>query len=146
MRWNAEKLVAGIVPAQPGEMKDNEFMIHPLIIPFYQMMKDSPESWIRMIRLRSICSLCWRFSRSTGRSLRNLKMGFADMDTRMYAHHVVIDETAVVEDGAVIGEHTVIGAYCHLSAGCRIGSHCKIHRNVFVDHDVTIGNRVKIQK
>ncbi len=72
-------------------------------------------------------------------------MGFADMDTRMYAHHVVIDETAVVEDGVVIGEYTVIGAYCHLSAGCRIGSHCKIHRNVFVDHNVTIGNRVKIQ-
>jgi len=43
MRWNAEKLVAGYRPAQPGEVKDNEFMIHPLIIPFYQMLKESPE-------------------------------------------------------------------------------------------------------
>ncbi len=43
MRWNAEKLVAGYRPAQPGETKDNEFMIHPLIIPFYQILKDSPE-------------------------------------------------------------------------------------------------------
>lgn len=43
MRWNAEKLVVGYRPAQPGETKDNEFMIHPLIIPFYQILKDSPE-------------------------------------------------------------------------------------------------------
>ncbi len=53
--------------------------------------------------------------------------------------------TAVVEEGAVIGEGTRIWHFAHIRSGARIGKNCNIGKGVYVDVDVEIGDRVKIQ-
>ena len=56
-----------------------------------------------------------------------------------------IHPTADVSPEAKIGEGTSIWHQCQVRAGARIGEQCILGKNVYVDFDVPIGNRVKIQ-
>ena len=56
-----------------------------------------------------------------------------------------VHPTAEVEQGAVIGEGTKVWHICHIRRGARIGQGCVLARGVYVDTDVSIGDRVKIQ-
>lgn len=56
-----------------------------------------------------------------------------------------VHPTAEVEDGATIGEGTRVWHLCHVRRGARVGSECVLARGVFIDVDVVIGSRVKIQ-
>jgi UDP-2-acetamido-3-amino-2,3-dideoxy-glucuronate N-acetyltransferase len=56
-----------------------------------------------------------------------------------------VHQTAEVESGAVVGDGTKIWHFCHVRNGARIGGECVLGRGVFVDADVKVGNRVKIQ-
>lgn len=53
--------------------------------------------------------------------------------------------SADVEDETEIGEGTRIWAHSHVRRGARIGRDCNIGESVFVDLDVTIGSRCKVQ-
>jgi UDP-2-acetamido-3-amino-2,3-dideoxy-glucuronate N-acetyltransferase len=57
----------------------------------------------------------------------------------------LVHPTAVVEDGAVVGAGTRIWHRSHVRAGCRIGADCTVGFAVYVDTDVLIGDRCKIQ-
>jgi len=56
-----------------------------------------------------------------------------------------IHPTADVSPEAVIGEGTSIWHQCQVREGAHIGQECILGKNVYVDFDVQIGNRVKIQ-
>ncbi|MBL8161710.1 MAG: N-acetyltransferase [Anaerolineae bacterium] len=56
-----------------------------------------------------------------------------------------VHPSALVEDGATIGTDSKIWHLCHIRRGARVGSECVLGRGVFVDADVQIGSRVKIQ-
>jgi acetyltransferase-like isoleucine patch superfamily enzyme len=56
-----------------------------------------------------------------------------------------IHPTAEVEAGAEIGAGTRIWSLTQVRPGARIGAGCNVGRNVFVDVDVVVGDRVKIQ-
>jgi UDP-2-acetamido-3-amino-2,3-dideoxy-glucuronate N-acetyltransferase len=56
-----------------------------------------------------------------------------------------VHPTAVVEDGAVIGAGTRIWHHSHVRSGSRIGTWCTIGFGVYVDRDVVVGDRCKIQ-
>jgi UDP-2-acetamido-3-amino-2,3-dideoxy-glucuronate N-acetyltransferase len=56
-----------------------------------------------------------------------------------------IHATADVEDGAVIGAGSKIWHFCHIRRRANLGEECVLGRGVYVDADVIIGNRVKIQ-
>jgi acetyltransferase-like isoleucine patch superfamily enzyme len=56
-----------------------------------------------------------------------------------------IHPTAIVEDGAFVGPRTKIWHRSHVRAASRIGEDCTIGFAVFVDADVVIGDRCKIQ-
>ena len=56
-----------------------------------------------------------------------------------------IHPTAEVSSKAVIGEGTAIWNQAQVRDGARIGRECIISKNVYIDFDVPIGNRVKIQ-
>jgi acetyltransferase-like isoleucine patch superfamily enzyme len=58
---------------------------------------------------------------------------------------VFIHPSAEVESGAQIGRGTRIWSHSQVRPGARIGAGCNVGRNVFVDVDVIIGDRVKIQ-
>ncbi|MCB0965224.1 MAG: N-acetyltransferase [Ilumatobacter sp.] len=53
--------------------------------------------------------------------------------------------SATVEEGADVGEGTKIWANVQIRRGARIGRECVFGRNSFVDVDVTVGDRVKVQ-
>jgi acetyltransferase-like isoleucine patch superfamily enzyme len=53
--------------------------------------------------------------------------------------------TATVEDGSEIGDGTTIWDLTQIRSGARVGPYSTIGRNVYVDGDVTIGARAKIQ-
>jgi len=53
-------------------------------------------------------------------------------------------ETAIVESNS-IGEGTKIWHFAHVRARSRIGKECNIGKSVYIDIDVMIGDRVKIQ-
>lgn len=55
------------------------------------------------------------------------------------------DPSAVVEDGATIGRGTKIWANVQIRTGARIGAECIFGRNSFVDVDVVVGDRCKVQ-
>lgn len=63
-------------------------------------------------------------------------------ETRLdcYAH-----ETAVVESGCAIGTRTKVWHHSHVRADSVIGSDCVIGKNVYVDTQVVVGDRCKIQ-
>jgi len=56
-----------------------------------------------------------------------------------------IHPTADVSPKAHIGEETAIWHYCQVREGASIGRECILGKNVYVDFDVPIGDRVKIQ-
>lgn len=56
-----------------------------------------------------------------------------------------IHPTAEVEAGAEVGAGTRIWSHSQVRPGARIGADCNVGRNVFVDADVVVGDRVKIQ-
>ncbi|PKO24158.1 MAG: N-acetyltransferase [Chloroflexi bacterium HGW-Chloroflexi-1] len=56
-----------------------------------------------------------------------------------------IHPTADVSSRAEIGDHTAIWHQCQVREGARIGCECILGKNVYVDFDVSIGDRVKIQ-
>ena len=53
-------------------------------------------------------------------------------------------ETAVVESNK-IGSGTRILHFAHVREGAVIGKKCNIGKSVYIDRDVAIGDRVKIQ-
>jgi acetyltransferase-like isoleucine patch superfamily enzyme len=56
-----------------------------------------------------------------------------------------IHPTADVSPKATIGDGTAIWHLAHVREGARLGEQCIIGKNVYIDFDVPIGNRVKIQ-
>jgi UDP-2-acetamido-3-amino-2,3-dideoxy-glucuronate N-acetyltransferase len=60
--------------------------------------------------------------------------------TAAFLHH-----NAEIEDGAVVGSGTRVWAHAHIRRGARVGADCIIGEQVFVDLDVRIGDRCKIQ-
>ena len=56
-----------------------------------------------------------------------------------------IHETAVVDEPVEIGEDTRIWHFTHVMPGARIGRSCILGQNVYVDRDVVIGDRCKVQ-
>jgi UDP-2-acetamido-3-amino-2,3-dideoxy-glucuronate N-acetyltransferase len=57
----------------------------------------------------------------------------------------MIHDTVEVEVGAAIGARTRVWRRAHIRTGAVIGRDCNIGANVFVDEDVRIGDRVKVQ-
>ena len=58
---------------------------------------------------------------------------------------VQVHETAVIDDGAEIGAGTRVWHFVHVSAGATIGRDCVLGQNVFIDRDVLVGDRTRIQ-
>lgn len=58
---------------------------------------------------------------------------------------MAIHPSAQVEDGALVGDRTRIWANVQVRRGARIGAECSFGRNAFVDLDVVVGDRVKVQ-
>lgn len=56
-----------------------------------------------------------------------------------------IHPSAEVEPGAEIGPGTSIWHLAHLRSGAVVGADCNLGRGVYVDGDVVIGDRVKVQ-
>ena len=59
--------------------------------------------------------------------------------------NVRIHPTAEVSSSAVIGPGTSVWNHAQVREGARIGSECIIGKNVYVDVDVVIGDRCKVQ-
>ena len=57
----------------------------------------------------------------------------------------MIHETAIVEDGATIGSDSFVWAYTQVRAGARIGTETIIGSHSYIDADVVIGDRCKVQ-
>lgn len=57
----------------------------------------------------------------------------------------LIHPTVIVDDGVFIGQGTRIWHRTHVRAGSRIGAGCTIGFAVYVDTEVVIGDRCKIQ-
>ena len=53
--------------------------------------------------------------------------------------------SALVEPGAEIGEGTRVWAFAHVLPGARIGRDCNICDHVFIENDVSIGDRVTVK-
>ena len=56
-----------------------------------------------------------------------------------------VDPSAEIEPGATIGAGTRVWRRAHVRGGAVIGRDCNLGANVFVDVDVHIGDRVKVQ-
>ena len=57
----------------------------------------------------------------------------------------MIHATAEVSDRAVIGDGTTVWAGVQVREGARIGTECILGKGTYVDFDVTIGNRCKLE-
>jgi acetyltransferase-like isoleucine patch superfamily enzyme len=57
----------------------------------------------------------------------------------------LVHPSAIVEDGAAVGSGTRIWHRCHVRSGSTIGRDCSIGFAVYVDTEVVIGDRCKIQ-
>lgn len=60
-----------------------------------------------------------------------------------YKTKSMIDTTAKIAANAQIGKGTIIEEFTVIAPNAKIGDECKIHRNIFIDSNVIIGNRVK---
>jgi acetyltransferase-like isoleucine patch superfamily enzyme len=58
---------------------------------------------------------------------------------------VRIHPTAEVSDRAVLGDGTSVWNQAQIREGARLGAGCIVAKDVYVDFDVTIGDRAKIQ-
>ncbi len=56
-----------------------------------------------------------------------------------------VHPTAEIESGAVIGQRTAVWRHTHIRSSARIGSDCVIGAHVYVDVEVVIGDRVKVE-
>ena len=56
-----------------------------------------------------------------------------------------IHPTADVEPGADVGAGTTVWQFAHVRAGAQVGRDCTLGRGTFVDEDVELGDRVKVQ-
>jgi acetyltransferase-like isoleucine patch superfamily enzyme len=56
-----------------------------------------------------------------------------------------IHPQALIEPGAAIGEGTRVWAFTHILPGASVGKDCNVCDHVFVENDVSIGNRVTIK-
>jgi UDP-2-acetamido-3-amino-2,3-dideoxy-glucuronate N-acetyltransferase len=59
--------------------------------------------------------------------------------------NVKVHPTAEIEAGVSLGDSTQVWHYCQIRRDARLGAECKLGKNVFVDFEVTIGDRCKIQ-
>jgi UDP-2-acetamido-3-amino-2,3-dideoxy-glucuronate N-acetyltransferase len=66
------------------------------------------------------------------------------MADQITASKAFIHPHALCESGA-IGENTRIWAFAHVLAGATIGKDCNICDHVFIENDVTVGDRVTIK-
>jgi UDP-2-acetamido-3-amino-2,3-dideoxy-glucuronate N-acetyltransferase len=58
---------------------------------------------------------------------------------------VRIHPSAEVEDGVPLGIGSTVWQLAHIRAGAVVGAGCTIGRGVFIDDDVVLGDRVKVQ-
>lgn len=58
---------------------------------------------------------------------------------------VRVHPSSFVDEGAVVGEGTRIWHFSHIMPGARIGKNCNFGQNVYIDSDVIIGDRCKLQ-
>jgi UDP-2-acetamido-3-amino-2,3-dideoxy-glucuronate N-acetyltransferase len=56
-----------------------------------------------------------------------------------------IHSSSFVSEKAVVGDGTQIWLFCQVRDGARLGKECILGKGVYVDNDVTIGDRCKIQ-
>jgi UDP-2-acetamido-3-amino-2,3-dideoxy-glucuronate N-acetyltransferase len=56
-----------------------------------------------------------------------------------------VHPTADVEQGALLGARTKVWHLTHVRSTARVGADCVIGRNVYIDADVSVGSRTKIQ-
>lgn len=63
------------------------------------------------------------------------------MTSKLYYAH----PTAILDEGCVIKKNAKIWHFCHVMPGAVIGEGSNLGQNVFVDRDVRIGKKVKIQ-
>lgn len=66
------------------------------------------------------------------------RAGIVDADLRVHP-------SADIEEGAKVGAGTTVWQLAHIRAGAVVGVGCTIGRGVFVDEDVILGDRVKVQ-
>ncbi len=59
--------------------------------------------------------------------------------------NVFIHKAGIVEDGAKIGSGSRVWAFSHILGGAVIGADCNICDHVFIENDVTVGDRVTIK-
>jgi acetyltransferase-like isoleucine patch superfamily enzyme len=57
----------------------------------------------------------------------------------------MIHPTAEVSPQATVGEGTLVWNEAQVRAGARIGRHCILAKGVYIDTDVVIGDRVKLE-
>jgi UDP-2-acetamido-3-amino-2,3-dideoxy-glucuronate N-acetyltransferase len=57
----------------------------------------------------------------------------------------LVHATAEVDAGAVIGPNTRIWSGVQVREGARIGAECTLGKGVYIDRDVVVGDRVKLQ-
>lgn len=58
---------------------------------------------------------------------------------------VFVHPTATVEEGAQIGKGSRIYHYSHVRSTVRLGAQCIVGGHVYIDGDVVVGDRCKIQ-
>lgn len=56
-----------------------------------------------------------------------------------------IHSHAIVEEGAIIGARTRVWAFAHILGKAKVGEDCNICDHVFIENDVTLGDRVTIK-
>lgn len=56
-----------------------------------------------------------------------------------------IHPNALVEEGVKLGRGTRVWAFVHILPGARLGEECNICDHVFIEGNVTLGNRVTIK-
>jgi acetyltransferase-like isoleucine patch superfamily enzyme len=61
------------------------------------------------------------------------------------AGEATVHPSAEVEDGAVVGDGTTVWQLAHVRRGASVGVDCNLGRGVYIDADVVMGDRVKVQ-
>jgi acetyltransferase-like isoleucine patch superfamily enzyme len=63
----------------------------------------------------------------------------------MISEGAFVHPRSIVEEGATLGDGTRVWAFAHILPGARIGSQCNICDGVFIENDVTVGDRVTVK-
>ena len=61
------------------------------------------------------------------------------------AGSATVHPSAEVEDGATIGDGTSVWQLAHVRRGACVGVDCNLGRGVYIDENVVVGDRVKVQ-